>query len=1690
MKTLRNYIDEKLDNIYAKQKEVQDKIKENCKQLEELKKQLDEVEQFEVLDLQRKKELQEKIRHYEIDNQQLSSVFSKLTSDEHYFKRFYDSSRIDEYIDNPDDIFETNKDDDFVRAEYDEETVGEEEEDPGLIDEEVPFSIDDEELEEEEEEEEEIEPKNKKKKKQQKKKTPVVPDEYEKVIQENERLYQEGLQRQRELENKQREENIKYEESQRRREKELETLRQEDRSAYHSNEQIERKIEELRRVEEEHNLEQQKIQEELDANRREIEAREKERRKIESDYHTKGYTVEDLQEMVDTYYHGGSTTDKTPERVSEEYKTPEPYTETVYGGYVEPEQHTAQSPNDSEHYVEPKRHDTHKTEDTYTVKPEHPSYDSGSEHQTYTQPQHNEDVNHTYTSDHSQDHYEKVDTHNGISGNNQHGTEENSIVDRHENYRDVSKQPSTQNSRVDEQVHTSSETEYHDTDKGDRQEHTPSRTEYHDTHERGKQEQTFDTNNDAPHSERKDREKIPDRHEQNEQRTQIPHDTKNPGQNQSAATYTSPNHDANKQDQSKHWKDTVEKHREGVVHNEQSTHTSKPQDIRVEKTNTNPTSTYGTDTRKNERKMGETSQRKEHFDRPKNMNHVANGVSNNSPVMHGAVFGTDTSKANNKVPKDTSKVQDIIKSKNNVSESSGGKIPTLKAIRPESPDIKQAIAFSLNPKGKIKVTVDDKTFTAKGLDFTKKNLLGYSSNNENGKIGLGSNIKIDSTSKLTKERVGVAVSSHYISGAMKVGQFFVNTLKSQMEENEEVQQASKLVRYANAADFGYKMYERMAKSSMKVYGVDTASIKNNIKNVHRLSNGKSINHFSVIDLKDSLKNGKIGDHALTKEDRLKVQELIKQRRLLKMSESQRLGSLLNECGRFGKMSEGELRKILKSGKLSATDKKLAIKSLKLKKQIKLTDKARTNKLRGRSIRRSIILGVFSQVPEFAILSNSLQMYHISKSIFSTVGKSTMIVGKIGVNTAKIAGRGVKGVGKITGADKIAKKGVKKIKNSAPARGLKNVKGKVGVGLNKVSNSKIVKGTQRVVGVPKKAVGKVQSNINFISDKISNLKVVKAGKKIGGVLKKFYDFMKSPIDFIMGGLAFIRDQIIMAVVGFILPLVLIIIGGMLVAMIPLYFICGDSKTYTVQDMVQILDDKEADMWNTINTRANGRTMTYGYNNRLIDKYTNVYYNYYKPDGSIAYTTDNKKEIISMATVHFQQDFKKKNKVKEYLEKLYDDSHKVEFKDSDVYACTNGDLCKKTYGDYSTRTFYCFDEYTNNTVDGAPQYMKYYNSSKGFKQKASENNNHYIITRLQEYKNHGSKGGCIKDESRSKVYDYLPSDCKEYKVIKKMEVDATSAFSTPQNNRINSCNYLLIEKEQDSDKWLIYESNQLGEKKKLTDSYLKSSSITNFSNKYYGGKAVLYTYSDERKAYINEVKSEHTYYDCTYYTCDGHHVENICYGHTDLTVNITIYSFDEIFDIDSIHTEWKKGDIEWVKTIYNQDWNELYGISFANGGGSNSSLSESEINDYLNTIPTGTNEDRKKIVSVALSAVGKCPYVWGGTAQSKDFSELTKGLDCSHFVDWVYWNVMDNNLGNGNTTTLWSKSKEISYNDLKPGDIAFLNDPSKGSDNHVGIYIGKNDKGEALWVHCNGSANNVSVNTISYWKYFRRLHIMKD
>lgn len=41
------------------------------------------------------------------------------------------------------------------------------------------------------------------------------------------------------------------------------------------------------------------------------------------------------------------------------------------------------------------------------------------------------------------------------------------------------------------------------------------------------------------------------------------------------------------------------------------------------------------------------------------------------------------------------------------------------------------------------------------------------------------------------------------------------------------------------------------------------------------------------------------------------------------------------------------------------------------------------------------------------------------------------------------------------------------------------------------------------------------------------------------------------------------------------------------------------------------------------------------------------------------------------------------------------------------------------------------------------------------------------------------------------------------------------------------------------------------------------------------------------------------------------------------------------------------------------------------------------------------------------------------------------------------------------------------------------------NHVGIFVGYNEQGQALWCHENSSAGNVSVNNTTCFRYYYRL-----
>ncbi len=113
-------------------------------------------------------------------------------------------------------------------------------------------------------------------------------------------------------------------------------------------------------------------------------------------------------------------------------------------------------------------------------------------------------------------------------------------------------------------------------------------------------------------------------------------------------------------------------------------------------------------------------------------------------------------------------------------------------------------------------------------------------------------------------------------------------------------------------------------------------------------------------------------------------------------------------------------------------------------------------------------------------------------------------------------------------------------------------------------------------------------------------------------------------------------------------------------------------------------------------------------------------------------------------------------------------------------------------------------------------------------------------------------------------------------------------------------------------------------------------------------------------------------------------------------------------------------------------------------------------------------RQELLEVAASLLN-WPYLLGG--KSARCGAPSGPLDCSGYVDWVYYQCFGQTVaGGGGTTSQWYASDEISASALRPGDLGFLRHPSQvgnGVYNHVGIYIGEIG-GQRAWIHCGGSA----------------------
>ena len=246
-----------------------------------------------------------------------------------------------------------------------------------------------------------------------------------------------------------------------------------------------------------------------------------------------------------------------------------------------------------------------------------------------------------------------------------------------------------------------------------------------------------------------------------------------------------------------------------------------------------------------------------------------------------------------------------------------------------------------------------------------------------------------------------------------------------------------------------------------------------------------------------------------------------------------------------------------------------------------------------------------------------------------------------------------------------------------------------------------------------------------------------------------------------------------------------------------------------------------------------------------------------------------------------------------------------------------------------------------------------------------------------------------------------------------------------------------------------------------------------------------------------------------TTDGTGIPvNPCPGHIDFSINITVKGITEangLFQYDQQagsaagQGNWKGWDepaMEQVRYLSGQDWYQTYGINTTDLFVRNP-LTSAEIDIYMTMVPENTSQQKKDFIRYALSSVGKIPYYWGGKPSSpgytgNDFGSVTaqdedgrflKGLDCSGWINWVYWSVTGRGLGAASTGTLVSSGRAITKDQLVPGDICIRTGPSA----HVVIFLGWAADGQMLCIQeTSGNVNNVEVGiAASDWQSYRRI-----
>jgi len=177
------------------------------------------------------------------------------------------------------------------------------------------------------------------------------------------------------------------------------------------------------------------------------------------------------------------------------------------------------------------------------------------------------------------------------------------------------------------------------------------------------------------------------------------------------------------------------------------------------------------------------------------------------------------------------------------------------------------------------------------------------------------------------------------------------------------------------------------------------------------------------------------------------------------------------------------------------------------------------------------------------------------------------------------------------------------------------------------------------------------------------------------------------------------------------------------------------------------------------------------------------------------------------------------------------------------------------------------------------------------------------------------------------------------------------------------------------------------------------------------------------------------------------------------------------------------------------NQALDALLANGGllttlAGDLTISSQDAKTLLAALPEDLSPERRAVVETACQLVGKLNYFWGGKSRvlgwDERWGQIKKvtasgsstsgtyrpfGLDCSGFVDWVFYNVTGGSyiIGHGGGAhSQHGYCTTITWDQAIPGDLVFY-----PGDTHVGIVGGWDENGDLLIIHCTYSKNNVVI-----------------